>query len=578
MKEKKYGLGWIFSKMKGMRFLLAICVILVLAETVLTLAIAFFLREFVDIATGHSTLDLLTVGLAAIAVTIFSGIISMVLSIMKQYIIGKTERGLRVELMRVILTRRAEHITKQHTGELLTRLTADVTAVSSVFMGIIRNIVGGLASIVFATAAIFFLHWQMAIIMLVLTPVLMVVMSIFTSPMKKASVKDLRNEEVNRSLMQENLSRLVLNKAYLMQATVSKKIQNAYTAKLRSGIKVGMWQGLIEFLGGFVAWAIFLVCLGVGAFFVLRGDTTLGALVAIVQLLNYVVNPVTSFAGAVTEVGKAMASSKRIGEIMDLPADTALALASAIDATELVAEKVCFSYEGADSGDENTVLNCVDAVFQKGYITGIAGKSGSGKSTLLKLLIGLYAPKDGTVELKYKSGVVSGDEIMAQIAYVPPVDYLFSGAVFDNIIMSEDSARISDMESAAADANILDFIQSLPEGFDTQITESGGNVSSGQAQRIAIARAIYKRSPVVVFDEPTANLDAVSIEKFKSAVKRLAGKGKICIIVTHDVSTIDICDKVYVIEDGRLRVKRADEKLNLDEHDNHDICQLAHAV
>ena len=136
MIDRKYGLGWIFSKMKGVRFLLAICVTLVLAETVLTLAIAFFLRAFVDIATGHSTLDLLTVGLVAIAVTILSGIISMVLSIMKQYVIGKTERGLRVELMSVILTRRAEHITKQHTGELLTRLTADVTAVSSVFMGI----------------------------------------------------------------------------------------------------------------------------------------------------------------------------------------------------------------------------------------------------------------------------------------------------------------------------------------------------------------------------------------------------------------------------------------------------------
>jgi len=379
MKDRKYGLGWIFSKMKGVRFLLAICVTLVLAETVLTLAIAFFLRAFVDIATGHSTLDLLTVGLVAIAVTILSGIISMVLSIMKQYVIGKTERGLRVELMSVILTRRAEHITKQHTGELLTRLTADVTAVSSVFMGIIRNIVGGLASVVFATAAIFFLHWQMAIIMLVLTPVLMFVMSIFTTPMKKASVKDLRNEE-------------------------------------------------------------------------------------------------------------------------------------------------------------------------------------------------------GTVELKHESGVVIGDGIMAQIAYVPPVDYLFSGTVISNIIMSEDTVRTSDLESAAADANILDFIQSLPEGFNTQITESGGNVSSGQAQRIAIARAIYKRSPVIVFDEPTANLDAVSIEKFQSAVKRLAEKDKICIIVTHDISTIDICNKVYVIEGGRLRVKLADEKLIFDERDNHDISHIAHAV
>jgi len=567
MKDKKYGLGWIFSKMKGVRFLLVVCAILVLLETVLTLVFAFILREFIDIATGDSTLDLLTVGLVAIAVVVCTGIVSMALSIMRQLVIGKTERGIRVELMGVILSRRTAQITRQHTGELLTRLTADATAVSTVFMSIIRNIIGGFASVVLATAAMFFLNWQMAIIMLVLTPVLMVVISVFTSPMKKASEKDLQNEEVNRSLMQENLSRLVLIKAYLMQTKVVGKIRNAYSSKLKSGVKVGMWQGIIEFLGSFVANAMFLVCLGVGAIFVLRGDTTLGALVAIVQLLNYVVNPVANFAGAAAEVGKATASSKRIGEIMEIPADTPIAAVSAVNAAELVAEKLSFSYDGTEEGGENTVFDGVDAVFQKGVVTGIAGKSGSGKSTLLKLLIGLYEPKDGTVELKHESGVVTGDEIMSQIAYVPPVDYLFSGAVFDNIIMSEDSPRTSDMESAATDANILDFIQSLPEGFDTQITESGGNVSSGQAQRLAIARAIYKRSPVIVFDEPTANLDVVSIEKFQSAVRRLADKGKICIIVTHDVSTIEMCDKVYVIEDGGLRIKHAGEKLDLDEHD-----------
>ena len=138
---------------------------------------------------------------------------------------------------------------------------------------------------------------------------------------------------------------------------------------------------------------------------------------------------------------------------------------------------------------------------------------------------------------------------MPQVAYVPPVDYLFSGTVMDNIIMSDKNPRIADMEKAASDANILDFIQTLPQGFDTVIGESGGTVSSGQAQRIAIARAIYKGSPLLVFDEPTANLDVDSIEKFQSAIKQIS-KEKICIVVTHDTSTITVCDNILELAGG----------------------------
>ena len=152
---------------------------------------------------------------------------------------------------------------------------------------------------------------------------------------------------------------------------------------------------------------------------------------------------------------------------------------------------------------------------------------------------------------------------MPQIAYVPPADYLFSGTVTENIIMSDNEPRVNDMKNAASGANILDFIESLSDGFDTLIGESGGTVSSGQAQRLAIARAIYKKSPVIVFDEPTANLDVDSIEKFQAAIRHLA-KDKICIIVTHDVSTINICDKVYIIENKQVREKLGNEELNIE--------------
>ncbi len=137
---------------------------------------------------------------------------------------------------------------------------------------------------------------------------------------------------------------------------------------------------------------------------------------------------------------------------------------------------------------------------------------------------------------------------------MPPEDYLFSGTISDNIIMSENVPRADAMKASAHDANIAELVESLADGFDAQIGEGGSTLSSGQAQRIAIARTIYKKAGIVVFGEPTANLDVASIEKLQSVIKHLA-KDRICIVVTHDDFTITVCDKVYTIEDGSVKEK-----------------------
>jgi len=563
-KKTKYGLGWIFAQTKGIRLYLVLFTIVILIATGLELSFAFFIKEFIDIATGESSSSLLTVALLAGAALAVAGIFYMLSFILSKYIYGRTERKLRTNLLGIIFSRRMVDIKNQHTGELLTKLTVDTQAVSEISPTIIRDMVGGAAAALIAIISMLILDWRMALIVLGLTPVLMLAMGLLTPFIEKASAKDKENDENNRSLMQENLSRIMLIKTYFMQAKTIKKVNDLYLKKLRSGMKVGMWEGVTMFSGLILGMSMFLIAMGVGAYFVMNGQTTLGNLVAIVQLLNYVVTPLASFAATITLIGQAKASSARIGSIIDLPADDDVNISPLLDANEIVVEDMKFAYDSdLDSGSDTdtdgeeaeveaeVVLEGVDAVFQKGKVTGLVGKSGSGKSTLLKLLIGLYAPHRGSVSLNHDDGSHTGVEIMPHIAYVPPVDYLFSGTVLDNIIMSEQKPRMEDVEQAARDANILDFIETLPQGFDTVIGESGGTVSSGQAQRIAIARAIYKKAPVLVFDEPTANLDADSIEKFQSTIKKLSDD-KICIVVTHDESTMTVCDKVYTLEEGRV--------------------------
>lgn len=556
MKNNKYGLGWIYHKTKGVRLQLVVYMLLVLCVPVLQLAFSYFMKLFIDIATGDIDITLFDVAIRTIVVVAIGGIVMMVNAVLSKWIYGKLECNLRTELLDVIFSRRLIDISKQHTGELLTKLTSDVQSVCNCFIAIIDNMVGGIFSALIATSMLFFLNWKIAIILLIFMPLLMFVTGAFAPCIQQASKNDKENDEINRSMIQENLSRIMLIKTYFMQKKTIERVENTYQNKLKSGMKLGIWEGVATFAGTLSGNVMSMVTLGLGAYFVLKGETTVGSLIMIVQLLNYIVTPLTNFSTAVAGIGQAVASSGRIGTIYELPAEKQITTTIPVNATELTVKDLCFSYE---MNEQNYLLDHVNMLFSKGEVTGIVGKSGSGKSTLLKLLIGLFTPVKGMIELKHTTGILSGEEIMPQIAYVPPLDYLFSGSVSDNIIMSEEQPRYDDMQSAASDANILSFIQSLPDGFDTFIGENGSTVSSGQAQRIAIARAIYKKALIVIFDEPTANLDAESIKKFQSMVKCLA-KDKICIIVTHDVSTITNCDRVYMIENGGISEEVQDRK------------------
>lgn len=549
MENKKYGLKWIFQKMKKCRLQMIIYALLALCIPIIQLLFAYFMKLFIDVAVGSSEMSLLDIALYSIAAIIAGGAVMMINSVLAKNIYGTNENNLRTELMDIILSRRLIEISKQHSGELLTRLTADIQSVSSCYITIAENIIGGLASALFAVTALFFLNWKIAVILIILTPLMTSLMGALTPQIQKVSAADKNCDEINRSIMQENLNKILLIKTYSMQAKITEKMKSAYKNKLKSGMVLGAWEGAAMFVGALSGNVMSLVTLGLGSYFVLKGETTVGSLIMIVQLLNYIITPLTKFPAAVAQIGQAAASSERIGEIYELPSEQLNNTLGSVNVQKLYAENLSFAYT-----QDNNILNTINLSFSKGLVTGIVGKSGSGKSTLLKLLMGLYTPQNGTVKLEYDSGTFSGSDIITQVAYVPPSDYLFSGTVAENIIMSEENAVQNQIQEAALKANVLDFINSMPNGFDTVLGEDGNTVSSGQAQRIAIARAIYKKSKIFIFDEPTANLDEDSIIKFQAAVKKLA-EDNICIIVTHDTSTVDICDKVYVLSDGVVTEK-----------------------
>lgn len=216
------------------------------------------------------------------------------------------------------------------------------------------------------------------------------------------------------------------------------------------------------------------------------------------------------------------------------------------DVSRIDVENVSFAY------GEEQILSDVSLSVKKGEILGIHGRSGSGKSTLLKLLMRFYDPKSGSIKINGESlPNINTRSLRDNMAYITQQTYIFNETIEENIRLARRDATLEEIMEAAKKASIHDFILSLPEGYQTKMTELGGNLSDGEKQRIGIARAFLHNAPIILLDEPTSNLDSLNEAMILKSLLNVKSE-KLIILVSHRQSTMAICDQVIGIENGRM--------------------------
>ncbi|WP_049383972.1 amino acid ABC transporter ATP-binding/permease protein [Haemophilus parainfluenzae] len=216
------------------------------------------------------------------------------------------------------------------------------------------------------------------------------------------------------------------------------------------------------------------------------------------------------------------------------------------DVSRIDAENVSFAY------GEEQILSDVSLSVKKGEILGIHGRSGSGKSTLLKLLMRFYDPKSGSIKINGEIlPNINTRSLRDNMAYITQQTYIFNETIEENIRLARRDATLDEIMEAAKKASIHDFILSLPEGYQTKMTELGGNLSDGEKQRIGIARAFLHNAPIILLDEPTSNLDSLNEAMILKSLLNVKAE-KLIILVSHRQSTMAICDQVIGIENGRM--------------------------
>ena len=272
-----------------------------------------------------------------------------------------------------------------------------------------------------------------------------------------------------------------------------------------------------------------------------------GFLVGVILLMSSY-GPVIALSNLSSNLLQTLASGERVLSLLaEQPAlkDVENAV-NLTDVSDIAVENLDFAY------GEEQILSGINLQLAKGQILGIHGRSGSGKSTLLKLLMRFYDPQQGQIRINGEPlANINTASLRDNMAYITQQTYIFNDTIEENIRLAHRSATQEQIIEAAKQASIHDFIMSLPEGYQTKMTELGGNLSDGEKQRIGIARAFLHNAPIILLDEPTSNLDSLNEAIILQSLRNVKAD-KLIVLVSHRQSTMAICDQVIGIERGRM--------------------------
>ncbi|WP_275296727.1 ABC transporter ATP-binding protein [Brevibacillus choshinensis] len=525
-----------------------IALFLSIATTLVSLVIPLFTKDLVDSFTLSSISkgQIVLLGTAFIAQAIAGGLSIYLLNHVGQSIVA----ALRDRLWKKLLVLPVSYYDNHRTGDTISRMTNDTGVVKGLITEHLSNFFTGVIAIIGSIATLLYLDWQMTLVMLVAVPFSFLILFPLGRQMYRIS-KGLQDETASfTTIMNQVLSEIRLVKSSNAEPHEYESGKKGIDNLFRYGLKEGRVQAMIGPLISFVLMVLLVVIMGYGGMRVATGALTAGELVAFILYLVQIVMPLGQFTQFFTQLQKAMGATERIIETLGAEEEDHLSGRDLLSAElPIHVDRVSFAYE---SGGE-TILDDVSFTIEPGKVTAIVGPSGSGKTTMFSLLERYYQPLNGEIRLGNDSiQDFSLASWRSKIGYVSQESPLIAGTIRENICYGLDR-EISDAElgQAAAMAYADQFIEELPEAYDTQVGERGVKLSGGQRQRIGIARALLRDPQILMLDEATSSLDSKSELVVQQALANLM-KGRTTLVIAHRLSTVVDADQILFMEKGKI--------------------------
>lgn len=522
-----------------------------LIYTVLGLSTSIYMQKLIDfvLVEGNTRLlNLLSVGM--IVILVFQLIIGGFKSVFGFQTGQMIDARLILGYYKHLLKLPQQFFDTMRVGEIISRVN-DAVKIREFINSVALNLIVNALIVLFSILIMFFYYWKLALIMLTIIPIYCFIYWISNTVNKKWQRRLMEESAELESQLVESLNAVGTIKRFGLEQFTNDKTENRFIPLLKTIYKTSIYSMFIGTGAEFFTRLFTIILLWVGSYFVINRELSPGELLSFYALIGYFTGPATSLIGTNRNIQEALIAADRLFEIIDLEtestSDTKVELLPHLIG-DIELNKIHFRY-----GTRTTVFEELSLRIEKGKSTAIVGESGSGKSTLLSLLQNLYPLNKGNITI---GGLdlqhISNRSLRERVGVVPQSIDLFNATIIENIAIGDYEP---DMQKILFLSKLLgtdEFIDQLPNSYNSVVNEQGANFSGGQKQRIAIARALYRNPDILILDEATSSLDPSSEQKVQHALEWFKQQAKTIIIIAHRLTTIKNCDQILVLNKGQL--------------------------
>ena len=530
---------WLWKVWRGNRLQTILNASMGMATVVVSLAQVWAVKRAIDVASGSVE------GSIYWAVALMGGLVLIdfainISSVWIRNVLGvKAQNRMQQYMLDRILRSEWNGRERRHSGDVINRLESDVNNVVTFITETLPNTLSVVLLFFGAFAYLFTLDRLLAVITVALLPLFVVLSKVYVRRMRHLTRQVRNSDSQVQSVLQETIQHRVLIKTLESDDAMVGKLESTQSQLRRNVIQRTRFSLLSNFILNFGFSLTYLIAFLWAAVRMSMHTLSFGGMTAYLQLVNRIQSPARNLSRIVPAFVSVFTAAERLMELEEPPLEE--------QGDPIVVEAPCgvklddVSY-GYNDGD-GRVIDHLSFDFRPGTCTAILGETGAGKTTLIRLILALLRPQEGDISLYHADG--DGQQLSPRMrcnfVYVPQGNTLMSGTIRDNLLMGSPTATDDEMYDALHQA-CADFVSQLPDGLDTRCSESGAGLSEGQAQRIAIARALLRNRPVMLFDEATSALDIDTERRLLANV--LGSRQHTIIFITHRPAVVEYCDEV----------------------------------